>query len=82
MAAAALTLLRDEERRLDLGELSRQRVIDRFTLRRSVDAFRTVYQELAGRPAVYEPAVETVDDWTLELRDPWYQAVATDGTGW
>ncbi|MFD9464971.1 GT4 family glycosyltransferase PelF [Streptomyces sp. NPDC060027] len=82
MAAAALTLLRDDERRLDLGELSRQRVIDRFTLRRSVDAFRTVYQELAGRPEVYEPAVETVDDWTVELRDPWYQAVATDGTGW
>jgi glycosyltransferase involved in cell wall biosynthesis len=82
MAAAALTLLRDDERRLDLGELSRQRVIDRFTLRRSVDAFRTVYQQLAGRPEVYEPAVETVADWTLELRDPWYQAVATDGTGW
>ncbi|MGW2781022.1 GT4 family glycosyltransferase PelF [Streptomyces populi] len=82
MAAAALALLRDEERRLDLGELSRQRVIDRFTLRRSVDAFRTVYQELADRSAVYEPAVETVADWTLELRDPWYQAVATDGTGW
>ncbi|MFB7242745.1 glycosyl transferase [Streptomyces populi] len=82
MAAAALALLRDEERRLDLGELSRRRVIDRFTLRRSVDAFRTVYQELADRSAVYEPAVETVADWTLELRDPWYRAVATDGTGW
>ncbi|MEU6271410.1 GT4 family glycosyltransferase PelF [Streptomyces populi] len=82
MAAAALALLRDEERRLELGELSRQRVIDRFTLRRSVDAFRTVYQELADRSAVYEPAVETVADWTLELRDPWYRAVATDGTGW
>ncbi|MHC3474543.1 GT4 family glycosyltransferase PelF [Streptomyces sp. 7R007] len=82
MAAAALTLLRDDERRLKLGELSRQRVIDRFTLRRSVDAFRTIYEELAGRPVVYEPAVETVADWTLELRDPWYEKVATDGTGW
>ncbi|MFD6494854.1 GT4 family glycosyltransferase PelF [Streptomyces sp. NPDC060188] len=81
MAAAALALLRDDERRAELGESARQRVIDRFTLRRSVDAFRTIYQELAGRPAVYEPTVETVADWTLELRDPWYQAVATDGTG-
>ncbi|BBC37109.1 Glycosyl transferase [Streptomyces graminofaciens] len=83
MAAAALSLLRDDERRLELGELSRQRVIDRFTLRRSVDAFRTIYLELAGRDeVVYEPTPETVADWTVELRDPWYQAVATDGTDW
>lgn len=82
MAAAALTLLRDDERRLKLGASARQRVIDRFTLRRSVDAFRTIYQELAGRPEVYEPTLETVVDWTLELRDPWYQAVATEGAGW
>ncbi|AWW39950.1 glycosyl transferase [Streptomyces sp. AS58] len=76
MAAAALTLLKDDTRRLRLGEMSRQRVIDRFTLRRSVDAFRTIYQELAGLPEVYEPTVETVADWTLELRDPWYGAAA------
>jgi glycosyltransferase involved in cell wall biosynthesis len=82
MAAAALTLLRDGERRRALGELSRSRVVDRFTLRRSVDAFRTIYQELAGLPEVYEPTVETVADWTAELRDPWYAAVATDGTDW
>lgn len=82
MAAAALTLLRDDERRLELGELSRQRVIDRFTLRRSVDNFRTIYQELADGGEVYEPTLETVADWTLELRDPWYEKVATDGTGW
>ena len=82
MAAAALTLLKDDEQRLRLGELSRQRVIDRFTLRRSLDNFRTIYQELAGRPEVYEPTVETVADWTRELRDPWYAAVATDGTDW
>ncbi|MEU0740319.1 GT4 family glycosyltransferase PelF [Streptomyces sp. NPDC006134] len=82
MAAAALALLRDDERRRGLGELARRRVVDRFTLRRSVDAFRTIYQELAGLPEVYEPAVETVADWTLELRDPWYAAVATEGTDW
>ncbi|MFD7246881.1 GT4 family glycosyltransferase PelF [Streptomyces massasporeus] len=82
MAAAALTLLRDDQRRLRLGELSRQRVIDRFTLRRSVNAFRTIYEELAGEDEVYEPRLETVADWTLELRDPWYASVATDGAGW
>ncbi|MEU6912229.1 GT4 family glycosyltransferase PelF [Streptomyces olindensis] len=82
MAAAALTLLKDDERRLELGQLSRQRVIDRFTLRRSVDAFRTIYKELAGEDEVYEPTLETVADWTLELRDPWYASVATDGAGW
>ncbi|MFJ8590147.1 GT4 family glycosyltransferase PelF [Streptomyces sp. NPDC093598] len=82
MAAAALTLLKDDRRRLELGELSRQRVIDRFTLRRSVDAFRTIYKELAGEDEVYEPTLETVADWTLELRDPWYATVATDGAGW
>ncbi|MFF9805457.1 GT4 family glycosyltransferase PelF [Streptomyces coeruleorubidus] len=82
MAAAALTLLKDDERRLELGRLSRRRVIDRFTLRRSVDAFRTIYKELAGGVEVYEPTLETVADWTLELRDPWYAAVATDRAGW
>lgn len=82
MAAAALTLLKDDERRLKLGELSRQRVVDRFTLRRSVDNFRTIYEELAGGPQTYEPTVETITDWTEELHDPWYAAVATEGTGW
>ncbi|MFJ1960064.1 GT4 family glycosyltransferase PelF [Streptomyces massasporeus] len=82
MAAAALTLLKDDQRRIELGVLSRQRVIDRFTLRRSVDAFRTIYEELAGEDEVYEPRLETVADWTLELRDPWYTSVATDGAGW
>ncbi|MHB9862381.1 hypothetical protein [Streptomyces sp. YIM S03343] len=51
---------------------------DRFTLKRSVDAFRTVYQELAGRPEVYRPGVETVADWTEELRDPWYATAAAE----
>ncbi|MGW7302508.1 GT4 family glycosyltransferase PelF [Streptomyces sp. NPDC054829] len=82
MAAAALTLLKDDDRRLRLGAQARQRVIDRFTLRRSVDAFRTIYRELAGLPERYEPSVETVTDWTLELRDPWYEKLATVGTDW
>ncbi|MEU3300553.1 GT4 family glycosyltransferase PelF [Streptomyces sp. NPDC006678] len=83
LAAAALELLRDDERRAELGRRARQRVLDRFTLRRSVDAFRRIYQELDGAPgAVPEPLAETVADWTLELRDPWYLQPAADGSVW
>jgi hypothetical protein len=45
-----------------------------------VDAFRTVYKELAGEDEVYEPTLETVADWTLELRDPWYASTAVWGS--
>ncbi|MFC8790542.1 GT4 family glycosyltransferase PelF [Streptomyces cinereoruber] len=48
MAAALSALLRDGARRAELGRLARQRVVDRFTLRRSVDGFRRIYRELAG----------------------------------
>ncbi|WP_432075692.1 GT4 family glycosyltransferase PelF [Streptomyces wuyuanensis] len=84
LAAAALELLRDDDRRAALGSRARQRVVDLFTLRRSVDAFRQIYLELAGTPgAVYEPpAAETVADWTLELRDPWYQEHTAWGHHW
>ncbi|WP_351236749.1 GT4 family glycosyltransferase PelF [Streptomyces sp. NPDC002133] len=84
LAAAAVELLRDAERRAELGRRARQRVIDRFTLRRSVDAFRQIYLELAGAPGVvYEPPrVETVDDWRVELKDPWYRELAADGSVW
>jgi glycosyltransferase involved in cell wall biosynthesis len=50
MAEATLGLLRDPERRTDLGGRARQRVVDQFTLRRSVDGFRGIYLELAGLP--------------------------------
>ncbi|MEE1755164.1 GT4 family glycosyltransferase PelF [Streptomyces sp. SP18CS02] len=78
MAEAATTLLRDAERRAELGRRARQRVVDQFTLRRSVDGFRRIYLELAGVP---EPEPAEPGDWTLRLRitDPWYrEAVATD----
>ncbi|MFE0703587.1 GT4 family glycosyltransferase PelF [Streptomyces sp. NPDC058872] len=48
MAAAVSELLRDGARRAELGRRARQRVVDRFTLRRSVDGFRQIYRELAG----------------------------------
>ncbi|MER7665736.1 MULTISPECIES: GT4 family glycosyltransferase PelF [unclassified Streptomyces] len=58
MADATLGLLRDAARRAELGRQARQRVVDRFTLRRSVDGFRRIYRELAGageQSAVPEP---------------------------
>ncbi|MER7518075.1 GT4 family glycosyltransferase PelF [Streptomyces sp. NPDC126499] len=68
MAAALSDLLRDAERRADLARRARQRVVDRFTLHRSVDGFRRIYLELAGRPAPERPEPE---DWTVRLTDPW-----------
>ncbi|GGZ93757.1 lipopolysaccharide glycosyltransferase, putative [Streptomyces spiroverticillatus] len=87
MARATLQLLRDDRRRAELGERSRQRVIDQFTLRRSVEGFRRIYEELDGVP---EPIARTLhdvealaEDWTTQLRmpDPW-RAMAADGTTW
>ncbi|MFF5639058.1 GT4 family glycosyltransferase PelF [Streptomyces sp. NPDC012825] len=65
MAAALSALLRDDARRAELGRLARQRVVDRFTLNRSVDGFRRIYRELAGanppsRPDRPDPAPRTV----------------------
>ncbi|MFF7725154.1 GT4 family glycosyltransferase PelF [Streptomyces sp. NPDC008001] len=48
MARAALTLLRDPARRADMGERARLRVIEQFTLRQTIDAFRDIYHDLAG----------------------------------
>ncbi|MFD4138159.1 GT4 family glycosyltransferase PelF [Streptomyces sp. NPDC058572] len=59
MAEATLALLRDDARRAELGRRARQRVIDRFTLRRSVDGFRRIYLELAGFPPDTEELTET-----------------------
>ncbi|MER6957837.1 GT4 family glycosyltransferase PelF [Streptomyces sp. NPDC000618] len=46
MAAAALELLGDPVRRRAMGEAARLRVIEQFTLRQTVDTFRTIYLEL------------------------------------
>ena len=69
MAAAALELLGDPVRRRAMGEAARLRVIEQFTLRQTIDTFRSIYHELAtGKaesparvvlpaPAVTGPAV-------------------------
>ncbi|MCX4822570.1 GT4 family glycosyltransferase PelF [Streptomyces sp. NBC_01142] len=77
LAEATLGLLRDKERRAELGRQARQRVVDRFTLRRSVDGFRRIYLELAGFP-------EQADTGFLPaaLPDPWSQDRAAEGAMW
>ncbi|KPI05165.1 protein of unknown function DUF3492 [Actinobacteria bacterium OV450] len=79
MARATLALLRDDERRAELGRLSRRRVVEKFTLHQSVDGFRHIYRELAGQPVL---PVHAGDDWTQRLADPWYRELAADGSLW
>ncbi|AYN43020.1 DUF3492 domain-containing protein [Streptomyces dangxiongensis] len=59
MAAAALELLGDAERRRAMGEAARLRVIEQFTLRQTIDTFRSIYLELPTRvrPST-EPAAQ------------------------
>ncbi|MFF4322341.1 GT4 family glycosyltransferase PelF [Streptomyces sp. NPDC001568] len=79
MARATLALLRDDERRLELGRMSRKRVVEKFTLHQSVDGFRHIYRELAGQPVL---PVHEGDTWTQRLADPWYKELAADGSLW
>ena len=48
VADAAVRLLRDAGLRGRLGEIARARVLERFTLRQSLDDYRGVYEELAS----------------------------------
>ncbi|MFI9202436.1 GT4 family glycosyltransferase PelF [Streptomyces sp. NPDC053048] len=48
MARAALTLLGDAGLRARMGEAARLRVIEQFTLRQTISAFRDIYHDLAG----------------------------------
>ncbi|MEU4041042.1 GT4 family glycosyltransferase PelF [Streptomyces antibioticus] len=53
MAAAALELLGDPARRRAMGEAARLRVIEQFTLRQTIDTFRSIYLEL---PTLQRPS--------------------------
>jgi hypothetical protein len=70
MAAAALELLGDPGRRRAMGEAARLRVIEQFTLRQTIDTFRSVYLELA------HPMRELTDMPTVRTSAP-----AVHGTG-
>ncbi len=48
MARAALRLLRDAALRARMGEAARLRVIEQFTLRQTINAFRDIYHDLCG----------------------------------
>ncbi|MFI8930208.1 GT4 family glycosyltransferase PelF [Streptomyces sp. NPDC053474] len=57
MAGAAVELLSDPRRRAAMGAAARVRVIEQFTLRQTVEAFREIYRELAAgaKAALREP---------------------------
>ncbi|AWZ05029.1 MULTISPECIES: GT4 family glycosyltransferase PelF [unclassified Streptomyces] len=84
MARATLALLRDDERRAELGRMSRKRVVEKFTLHQSVDGFRHIYRELAHEKHAGQPVlpVHAGDAWTQRLADPWYKELAADGSLW
>ncbi len=83
MARATLALLRDDERRAELGRLSRKRVVEKFTLHQSVDGFRHIYRGLADEKRAGRPVLPAHrGDWTQRLADPWYRELAADGSLW
>ncbi|MGA4838987.1 GT4 family glycosyltransferase PelF [Streptomyces sp. G45] len=57
MADAAVDLLSAPERRAAMGEAARLRVIEQFTLRQTVEAFRGIYGELAAARATPTGAI-------------------------
>ncbi|MCG3043531.1 GT4 family glycosyltransferase PelF [Streptomyces fenghuangensis] len=60
MARAALRLLRNPGERARMGEGARLRVIEQFTLRQTISAFRDIYRELAfpaREPSAQAPAM-------------------------
>ncbi|MEU0430039.1 GT4 family glycosyltransferase PelF [Streptomyces sp. NPDC006290] len=61
MAAAALELLGDPGRRRSMGEAARLRVIEQFTLRQTVETFRTIYLELSALGRIVPGVPESAD---------------------
>ncbi|TDC37518.1 GT4 family glycosyltransferase PelF [Micromonospora sp. KC213] len=55
VAAACVRLLNDRELRLRLGAVARARVLERFTLQRSLQAYRDIYQRLTVPLAASPP---------------------------
>ncbi|RKN69800.1 DUF3492 domain-containing protein [Streptomyces klenkii] len=85
MARAALKLLHDPALRADMGERARLRVIEQFTLRQTIDAFRDIYHDLAGtrRPEPFERPRRTQDRpaWAAADAERPVMAMAAGGAG-
>ncbi|MBC9718476.1 GT4 family glycosyltransferase PelF [Streptomyces sp. TRM66268-LWL] len=65
MARAALELLRDPARRAAMGERARLRVIEQFTLRRTIETFRSIYLELDERRHTAAEALDNAAEGVL-----------------
>jgi glycosyltransferase involved in cell wall biosynthesis len=59
LAQAVDALLADPDRRKALGLEARQRVVERYSLERSLDAILALWRDLGARPAFSEPEAET-----------------------
>ncbi|HET9382453.1 MAG TPA: GT4 family glycosyltransferase PelF [Streptomyces sp.] len=70
MAGAALELLADAERRRRMGEAARLRVIEQFTLRQTIDTFRSIYLELSAPGGRSAPAATEERARTTAGRSP------------
>ncbi|WP_229401989.1 GT4 family glycosyltransferase PelF [Micromonospora okii] len=55
VADACVRMLRDRELRLRLGAVARARVLEKFTLQRSLQAYRNIYEGLATPPTASTP---------------------------
>lgn len=67
IANACIRLLEDDALRLELGAKARARVLDQFTLEKSLNAYRKVYHELLGREFIDGgPGPRSVDTVMLE----------------
>ncbi|MBH1934462.1 GT4 family glycosyltransferase PelF [Streptomyces sp. AV19] len=73
MADAALKLLTDPQLRADMGEKARLRVIEQFTLRQTISAFREIYHDLAG--------TRQAAAGTVSVRETPAMALAAGGAG-
>jgi hypothetical protein len=68
MAKAALELLRDADRRAEMGRGARMRVIEQFTLRQTIDSFRDIYSELDRRDRFRAARDDGPFDWWSPAR--------------
>jgi polysaccharide biosynthesis protein PelF len=57
LGEAAVELLRDTERRLDLGRRAREQVLARYRTTHSIDSYRTLYDRLTDEKAMLSWAV-------------------------